>query len=82
MVIRWVIDRAECRHCEELIVLLSERDGTRVRRMFWAHSPREGGPRLVHCWDPYGIVPAPQAEPMPQVRARWRRLVRLIRGRW
>ncbi|MET7335986.1 hypothetical protein [Nonomuraea sp. NPDC005650] len=77
-----VLDRAECRHCDDPIVLLGgEKDARGGRAAFWAHEWRDGL-QLVHCWSPYGIVPSQQAAPLPRWRARLRKLARLIRGRW
>jgi hypothetical protein len=79
--LRVLLDRGECRHCCEPIVLLSEPYAHGERFTFWAHEPKEDGPQLIHCWSPYGIVPAPWAAPLPRWRARLRTLLRSIRGR-
>ncbi|MET8006262.1 hypothetical protein [Nonomuraea glycinis] len=77
---RVVLDRGECRHCRELIVLLGGAVGVSGKRfVFWAHDWKDGV-RLVLCWSPYAIVPGPAAAPRRRVRARRRRLVRQFRG--
>lgn len=78
---RVVLARGECRHCGGPIVLLGgPRDDRGRRHAFWAHHWRDGL-RLLHCWSPYGIVAARQAEPLPRWQARLRRLLRRLRGR-
>jgi hypothetical protein len=77
---RVVLDRGDCRHCREPIVLLGGDVGVSGKRfVFWAHDWKDGV-RLVLCWSPYAIVPGPAAAPRWRVRALLRRLVRQLRG--